>query len=178
MSSVDLHQEPLGDAHLEQVLQVGRVAAGLVGEARRLRRLEPGLLVRRDDLVLELAQVGAELRLEVGPGDAPQVADQLLRCDQPIDARRGPGRRRRRSRAATAPSAGRAWSSAGTARAAGRARRGCAPPVRRPCRACSSSLPVPADGQLDQLARRRRAARSARRPGPGRRRRRGRGRPA
>ena len=121
MSSVDLDQVALGDAHVEQVLQVGRVAARLVGEAGRLRRLEPGRLVGRDDLVLELAQVGAQLRLEVGPGDPAQVADQLLRRRSAARRRRGPGRRRRRSRAATAPSAGRASSSAGTARAAGRA---------------------------------------------------------
>ncbi len=113
---------------------------------------KPAVLVRRHDLVLELAQVGAELRLEVGPGDAPQVADQLLRARAAARPRRGPGRRRRRSRAATAPSAGRAPSSAGTARAAGPARAGCARPAPRPCRRAAAARRAGPMATLDQLA--------------------------
>src|SRR6516165_6591703 len=77
----------LRNAHLEEVLQTGGVASRLPGEAARLRWLETSLLVGRDELVLELAQAAAQLRLEVGPADPPQIAHQLLARDQSIDRR-------------------------------------------------------------------------------------------
>ena len=82
-----LHQQPLGHRDLEDVPQRCRVAAGLVGELLRLGRLEPGGRVRLDDPVLQLPLVGAELRLEVGAGDPPRIADELLRLDEPVGHR-------------------------------------------------------------------------------------------
>ena len=122
---------------------------------------KPRLLVRRDQLVLELAQVGAQLRLEVGPADAAQVADQLLLLRSADPPPRGPGRRRRRNRAATAPSAGRAWTSAGTARAAGPDASGCARPAPSTMSRVQQQLPAPSR-RPPRPARRRSCSRSIR----------------
>ena len=64
---------------------------------------KPASLKRVDHLVLELAQVGAQLRLEVGAGDPAQIADQPLLPDQPIHGGMHQARRRRRNRVAIAP---------------------------------------------------------------------------
>src|SRR5207253_647944 len=81
----NVDQVPLGEAHVEQVFQAGRVSACGAGKAGRLGRLETRLLKSRHQLVLELAQIRAELRLEIRAGDALAVAEQLLGGDEPID---------------------------------------------------------------------------------------------
>src|SRR5579885_1955633 len=81
----DAYQLALGAANLEQIVQAGSVAAGRSREAGWLRRLETSIPIGSDQLVLELAEVAAQLGLEVGPTDATQVADQLFPANQPIN---------------------------------------------------------------------------------------------
>ena len=80
-----LNQIPFGDADFKQVLQAGRIAARLAGKAGRFGRLEAGLLVGGNQLVFELAQVAAQLGLEIRARNAAQVADNKLPLDEPVN---------------------------------------------------------------------------------------------
>ena len=83
----DPHQKSFGDTDVEQVLQVGGVAARLAGEAGGVGRLKTRFLEGGHHFVFEFAQVGAELGFEVGAANTSQVPHQLLLLDQPIHRR-------------------------------------------------------------------------------------------